>query len=251
MARSRRILVVTAVEAESEAVLAGRRPAVGAVQGLQVHRVLTPAGLLDVVCGGVGPVAAAVSAGCLLSQGYDLIVSAGIAGGFAAAEVGAVVVADAVVHADLGAETADGFVSMAELGWGAVRHPVDLALAAELSRRTGAVTGAVLSVSTVTGSRQRADQLLASHPDAVAEAMEGVGVCLAAARARVPFAELRAIANPVGPRHRESWRVSDALAALSAAFDRLLAEPLADPPVETESEADAESEAGAEAEADR
>jgi futalosine hydrolase len=56
--------------------------------------------------------------------------------------------------------------------------------------------------------------------------MEGVGVCLAAARAGVPFAELRTIANPVGPRHRESWRISDALTALSTAFDRLLAEPL-------------------------
>ncbi|MDQ1722293.1 MAG: futalosine hydrolase, partial [Pseudonocardiales bacterium] len=226
MSASKRILVVTAVAAERDAVLAGRQPAVGTVDGLQVHRALTAAGLLDVVCGGVGPVAAAVSTGCLLRQRYDLALSAGIGGGFAAAQVGAVVVADAVVHADLGAETAEGFVSMAELGWGAVRYPVDPVLAAELSRRTGAVTGAVLTVSTVTGSQQRAEQLLASHPDAVAEAMEGVGVCLAAARAGVRFGELRAIANPVGPRQRQSWRIEDALAALGAAFDRLLAEPL-------------------------
>jgi futalosine hydrolase len=179
-----------------------------------------------VVCGGVGPVAAAVSTGRLPLDAYSVAVSAGIGGGFPAAEVGAVVVADTVVHADLGAETAEGFVSMTELGWGAVRHPVDPGWAATLSRRTGAVTGAVLTVSTVTGSQQRADQLLASHPDAVAEGMEGIGVCLAAAQAGVPFAELRTIANPVGPRRRESWRISDALAALSAAFDQLLAEPL-------------------------
>lgn len=223
---SARILVVTAVAAERDAVLAGRDQATGTVAGLQVHRALTPAGLLDVVCGGVGPVAAAVSTGCLLRQGYSLAVSAGIGGGFPAAEVGAVAVADAVVHADLGAETADGFLSMADLGWGAVRYPVDLGWAAALSHRTGAIRGAVLTVSTVTGSQQRADRLLTSHPDAVAEGMEGVGVCLAAARAGVPFAELRAIANPVGPRHRESWRIPDALAALGAAFDRLLAEPL-------------------------
>lgn len=228
MSASLRILVVTAVEAERDAVLAGLavQPAVGAVHGLQVHRALTSAGLLDVVCGGVGPVAAAVSTGCLLGQPYDLVVSAGLGGGFPAAALGTVVVAEAVVHADLGAETAEGFVSMADLGWGAVRHPVPAGLAAELSRRTGAVTGAVLSVSTVTGSRRRAEQLLACHPDAVAEAMEGVGVCLAAGRAGVPFAELRAISNPVGPRDRESWQIPEALAALSAAFVRLLAEPL-------------------------
>lgn len=228
MSPSLRILVVTAVEAERDAVLAGLagQPAVGAVHGLPVHRALTAAGLLDVVSGGVGPVAAAVSTGCLLRQPYDLVVSAGLAGGFAAAAVGAVVVADAVVHADLGAETAEGFVSMADLGWGTVRHPVPPGLAAEFGRRTSAVTGAVLTVSTVTGSRQRADQLLARHPDAVAEAMEGVGVCLAAGRAGVPFAELRAISNPVGPRDRESWQIPDALAALGGAFERLLAEPL-------------------------
>ena len=228
MSTSLRILVVTAVEAERDAVLAGLtgQPAVGAVHGLRVHRALTGAGLLDVVSGGVGPVAAAVSTGCLLRQPYDLAVSAGLGGGFPAAPVGAVVVAGAVVHADLGAETADGFVSMADLGWGAVRHPVQAGLAAEVSRRTGAITGTVLSVSTVTGSQRRADQLLARHPDAVAEAMEGVGVCLAADRAGVPFVELRAISNPVGPRDRESWQIPDALAALGAAFDRLLAEPL-------------------------
>ena len=224
-----KILVVTAVAAERDAVLAGRHPVTGMVAGLQVHRTVTPAGLLDVVCGGVGPVAAAVSTSCVLEgnrRGYSLAVSAGIGGGFPAAGIGAVVVADTVVHADLGAETAEGFVSMAELGWGDVRYPVDPGWAAALSRRTGAVTGAVLTVSTVTGSRQRAEQLLASHPDAVAEGMEGVGVCLAARQVGVPFAELRTIANPVGPRHRESWRISDALTALSAAFDRLLTEPL-------------------------
>jgi futalosine hydrolase len=107
-----------------------------------------------------------------------------------------------------------------------VRHHLDPTLAAEFGRRTGGVTGAVLSVSTVTGTQSRAERLLAGHPDAVAEAMEGIGGYLAASRAGVPFAELRAIANPVGPRHREAWRISDALAALTAAFDQLLAEPL-------------------------
>ncbi len=230
MAAATSVLVVTAVAAERDAVLggilAGRPAAIGMVQGIEVHRALTVAGLLDVVCGGVGPVAAAVTAARVLYRRYDLAMSAGIGGGFPAAEVGAVVVADAVVHADLGAETAGGFVSMADLGWGPVRYPVPAGLVAELSHRTGAVTGAVLTVSTVTGSRQRADQLLAWYPDAVAEAMEGAGVCQAAAQAGVPFAELRTIANPVGPRQRESWRIGDALAALGIAFGRLLAEPL-------------------------
>jgi futalosine hydrolase len=221
-----RILVVTAVAAERDAVLAGRSPAIGMVAGLEVHRAMTAAGLVDVVCGGIGPVAAAVTAGCVLRQSYDLAISAGIAGGFPAAELGAVVVADTVIHADLGAETADGFVSMAELGWGPLRFATHPELAAEFAARTQAIAGSVLTVSTVTGTQRRADQLLAEHPDAVAEAMEGVGVYLAASRAGVPFAEVRTIANPVGPRDRAGWRIGDALAALTDAAGRLFAEPL-------------------------
>lgn len=223
-----RLLVVTAAPAELTAVLGARSSAMGSVNGLPVHRTATPAGLLDVACGGVGPVAAALSSAALLAgTGYDLVLSAGVAGGFAPIEAGSVVVADAVVHADLGAETADGgFSSLAELGWGPVHFEVDPVLAAELARRTSAATGTVLSVTTVTGTQARADRLRTAYPDALAEAMEGAGVCQAAARAGLPFGELRTISNRVGPRQRESWRIGEALAALTAAFDRLLAEPL-------------------------
>lgn len=221
-----RLLVVTAAAAERDAVLSGRSPAIGMLEGLEVHRTVTAAGLVDVVCGGVGPVAAAVATGCALRNGYDAVIAAGIAGGFPAAEVGGVVVADTVLHADLGAETADGFASMAELGWGPVRFDTDRELAAELTHRAGARAGSILTVSTVTGTQHRADQLHAAHPDALAEAMEGVGIYQAAAWSGVPFAELRTISNRVGPRDRSAWRIPEALAALTAAFTELLSAPL-------------------------
>lgn len=41
--------------------------------------------------------------------------------------------------------------------------------------------------------------MLAAHPGALAEAMEGFGVAEAAARAEVPVLELRAVSNAVGP----------------------------------------------------
>jgi futalosine hydrolase len=47
--------------------------------------------------------------------------------------------------------------------------------------------------------------------------MEGYGVGCAAAGAGVAFAELRTISNPVGPRDRAGWRITEALAALTAA----------------------------------
>jgi futalosine hydrolase len=221
-----RLLIVTAAAAERDAVVAGRFPAIGMVDGLEVHRCMTAAGLVDVVAGGIGPVAATVATCCALRNGYDLVLAAGVAGGFPAVEVGGVAVADTVVHGDLGAETPDGFTSMADLGWGPVRFEVEQPLAYEVARRCGGVLGAVLTVSTVTGSQARAEELHAAHPDAIAEAMEGIGVYLAATRAGVPFAELRTISNRVGPRNRDDWRIRDALAALTGAFDALLAAPL-------------------------
>ncbi|UQX89119.1 futalosine hydrolase [Jatrophihabitans telluris] len=221
-----RILIVTAVAAERDAVVDGRQAAIGMIDGLEIHRAITGAGMIDVLAAGVGAPAAAVATGCALRNDYDLVFSAGIAGGFPAAPVGSTAVAEAVVHADLGVRTPAAFQSMAELGWGPVRHRLDTLLVEQLSDRSGARIGEILTVSTVTGSAERAAELLTSHPAAVAEAMEGIGVYLAAARAELPFAELRAISNPVGPRDRDRWRMADALTALTAAFDAVLAAPL-------------------------
>ena len=89
---------------------------------------------------------------------------------------------------------------------------------------TGGSVGTVLTVSTVTGSTARADELRARHPRALAEAMEGFGVAEAAGAHGVPALEIRAVSNPVGPRDRAAWRIGDALAALTGAFGKL--EPL-------------------------
>jgi futalosine hydrolase len=150
------------------------------------------------------------------------VICAGIAGGFQpAAPVGSLVVADAIVAADLGAETPEGFVPVTELGFGTVCHLPPPALAHAVATATGARPGTVLTVSTVTGTATRAAELTARHPDALAEAMEGFGVAEAAAAHGVPVLELRAVSNPVGPRDRPSWRIPQALTTLTTAFTSL------------------------------
>ncbi|WP_327679869.1 futalosine hydrolase [Kitasatospora sp. NBC_00458] len=252
-----RLLVVVAVPAEAAAVLrgltatapdtaAGPAPAAGGVPwpGGAPDRVEHPSGVtVDVLAGGVGPAAAAAAAAtALTATRYDLVISAGIAGGFAPqAPVGATVIAEHIVAADLGAETPEGFADVTELGFGTVRHtpaPAAVALVAEALGSTGApgttgptapgaaapatvLTGTVLTVSTVTGSAGRAAALAARHPRVAAEAMEGFGVAEAAARHGVPVFELRTVSNPVGPRDRAAWRIGDALAALERAFAAL------------------------------
>ena len=203
---SLRVLVATAVPAERDA----------------VARAFTNDSWVDVIAAGVGPAAAAAAtATALAGTPYALVVSAGIAGGFQPeAPVGSLVIADEITAADLGAETPDGFVPVTELGFGTVTHRPPSALVRDLAAATGAATGAVLTVSTVTGTAARAAELRARHPRALAEAMEGFGVAEAAAAHGIPVLELRAVSNPVGPRDRAAWRIGDALAALTEGFGK-------------------------------
>ena len=166
--------------------------------------------------------AVALTAAALDGRPYELVVSAGIGGGFAPhAPLGSLVVADAITAADLGAETADGFLPVTELGFGTVTHHPPAALTEAAAAASGARTGTVLTVSTVTGTAARADALRARHPRALAEGMEGFGVAEAAAAQGVPVLEVRAVSNPVGPRDRAAWRIGDALTALTEGFGKL------------------------------
>ncbi|MEU4350175.1 futalosine hydrolase [Streptomyces sp. NPDC023838] len=200
-----RVLVVTAVPVERDAVTKA-----------------CPAGL-DVLVGGVGPAAAAAATATALARGpYDLVVSAGIGGGFpSVAPVGSLVVASRIVAADLGADTPDGYMDVEALGFGRCAHLPPRRLARALADTTGAAYGPVLTVSTVTGTAARAAELAARHPGAAAEAMEGFGVAEAAAQQGVPVLEVRAVSNAVGPRDRSAWRIGDALGALTDAFGKL------------------------------
>ncbi|WP_174855978.1 futalosine hydrolase [Streptomyces hyaluromycini] len=224
-----RVLVATAVPAERDAVaraFPGGTTEVRLPGSALLHR--TRAGY-DLLAAGVGPApaaagtATALTAAALDGRPYALVVSAGIAGGFQPmAPVGSLVVADEITVADLGAETADGFLPVTELGFGTVSHRPPNSLVRVTAQAVGAHPGAVLTVSTVTGTAARAAELLARHPRALAEAMEGFGVAEAAAAHAVPVLEIRAVSNPVGPRDRAAWRIGDALAALTEAFGKLV-----------------------------
>ncbi|TCB99567.1 futalosine hydrolase [Micromonospora zingiberis] len=212
------LLVVTAVPAEAQAIQAGLADPTVAVVPV-----------------GVGPAVAGAATARLLAlaeaagRPYRAVVSAGVAGGFAdRVAVGGIVLGTRAVAADLGAESPEGFIPIDELGMppellgGGPAVPADPGLLAALSTALPAATvGPVLTVNTVTGTEASTEALRRRHPDAVAEAMEGYGVAVAARHAGLPFAELRTISNPIGPRDRDAWRLRDALAALTTAATAL------------------------------
>lgn len=212
-AGTRRVLIVTAVAAEQDAVLRG-------LQGSD---------RFHVIAAGAGTAAAAAGTAAALAAGsYGCVISAGIGGGFpGVAPLGSLVVASEMIAADLGAETPEGFRSAAELGFGSVSVPADRGTVQAVSAALAAAgltvsTGTVLTVSTATGTAETAAALIARHPGAVAEAMEGHGVAVAAEALGLPVLELRAISNPVGPRDRAAWKIGDAMEALTAAAAILL-----------------------------
>lgn len=256
-----RVLVATAVPAERDAVARAfpGTPAEHPLPGGFVVHVLPPeAGpepgapaasvpAVHVLAAGVGPAAAAagtataLTAAALAGRPYDLVLSAGIGGGFApAAPLGALALSDAIVAADLGAqgaEGAEGFVPVSGLGFGTETHEVPGAWVRSLTRALTTepgpafadaphapltvVTGTALTVSTVTGTAARAAELRMRYPHAVSEGMEGFGVAEAAVAHGITVVELRAVSNAVGPRDRAAWRIGEALAVLTRGFEAL------------------------------
>jgi futalosine hydrolase len=214
-----RILVVTAVQAELDAAL-------GELGHTGPGRVGAPAGVTG-LAGGVGPVAAAVStAMALATDDYDLVVSAGLAGGLAGrAPIGSVVVAETARWADLGAATDEGFVDLTGLGLagGDVLAASGGRWVSDTLSAAGvpALTGEILTLSTMTGTDRRGAELAAVHPTALAEAMEGYGVAWAASAAGIRWAELRTVSNLVGRRDRSAWQIPAAFAALGRAVAAL------------------------------
>ena len=214
---ARRILIITAVEAERAAFERG-------LSGLPEE--LRAA--CSVSTGGVGAAAVAAATAAALTRAqcegapYDVVVSAGIGGAFPkSARVGDVLVAERIIAADLGADSPEGFLSVEELGFGTAAYPALQLEQLKPESEAGSplefelVRGDLLTVNTVTGTAERAAWLRERHPGAIGEAMEGYGVAAAAARFGLPVAEVRAVSNLVGPRDRSAWRIGEALAALT------------------------------------
>lgn len=205
-------LVVTAVDAEKAAIERG----LSQVQGQQREGCG-----FKIIAAGVGPAcAAAATAAELAASRYDIVISAGIAGGFPGqAPIGSVAIADTIIAADLGIETAEGFRSLEEMSLGYSRIQASVERTSGLVQRLRSAgltvaTGPILTVSTATGTTATASAHRALVPNALAEAMEGFGAAVAAGQFRLPIIEVRTISNAVGPRDRSAWRIEEALASL-------------------------------------
>lgn len=197
-----KLLIVTAVSAEADAVRRGL------------------SGDHDVVAVGVGPAAAAAGTARILAGNghYDGVVNAGVAGGLAGrVGIGDTVVATESISAELGVALHDRFQPLDELGFGGNSVACDPALAA----RVAGARGVILTLATITGTPELAASLAERYPGALAEAMEGFGVATAARQAGLPFVEIRTVSNSVGDRDVAGWDWDAGFDALAVAAEAL------------------------------
>lgn len=210
-----RLLIVTSKDYEARAILREFTVSHSRVGPYLAASSSSEAASFTVIAGGPGSLAAATATATALAldSPYDLVVSAGIGGGYRGrAEIGNLVVATDMVAAE------------PRMPQGDVYHvKCSDSFVGEARKRLDPVVGTILTVWTATGSESAAEELMQRHPGAVAEALEGAGVATAAKLFGIHVAEIRSISNLVGRWDKTLWDKPVALESLSAAFAALLA----------------------------
>ena len=198
-----RVLVVTSVAAEAEAVGSVEAELIVSGIGRTNAAAATAEALVRAECGG---------------DRFEAVLCAGVAGALPGGglAIGDLVVASRCAYVEEGMVTPGGFGDMEAMGFrlgdfaGNV-VPVD----ERLLRRLRALfrAGPVATVATCSGTDAAAAEVV-RRSGAVAEAMEGAAVVHAARRLGVPAIELRAISNTTGDREDQVWDLPGALSAL-------------------------------------
>ena len=208
-----RVLVVTSVAAEAEAVGSVEAEVIVSGIGRTNAAAATAEALVRTQCGDDDP--------------FDVVLCAGVAGALPGGglSMGDLVVASRCAYLEEGIVTPKGFCDMEGLGFrlgdfaGNV-VPVDKRLLRRLRELFRA--GPVATVATCSGTDEAAAEVV-RRSGAVAEAMEGAAVVHAARRLGVRAIELRAISNTTGDRPRQAWDLPGALSALGDAVPKAVA----------------------------
>lgn len=202
---ARRILIVTAVQAEADAIA-------------------RPKGSFIVV-GGIGRTNAAVATTtAILENGpFSWVINAGVAGSLpnSGLQLGDAIVANKCVYVEEGLLTPTGFQDIATMGFSLGKFdgndvPVDTWMLKQLSG-IGHV-GSVATVATCSGTNEQA-QLVQERTGCLCEGMEGAAVVHAALLVNAPAIEIRVISNTTGDRDSQEWDLPLALKNLGETIE--------------------------------
>lgn len=184
---------------------------------------------MDVLCTGVGKSNGAGATGRFLDPlVHRGVLSVGIAGALPGSGLGLcdALIATRSVFGDEGIGTDTGFISMSDAGFGpfpdgTMGRDHDWSLVQTLAPLCVG-SGVIVCVSRCSGSDAHADAVVA-RTGAIAEAMEGAAVSLAASRVSpsILTGEIRVISNTTGDRSRQRWALDAALDALGVVLGRV------------------------------
>lgn len=220
------ILVIAAVEPEIRAVLdrlddrslrvtGGRSVWTGKVGNIAVSVVVTNPGIVNTV--------QAMTA-CIEYRKPRFIIQTGCGGGFGelGLKVGDIAVATKETDAQLGIDTGKNSAILQKIPfpvltaegrsfeeeYGLDPHIAETAYIclkkSFFQEEIGIFKGPFITVSTVTGSKKRADSLFKVFSPCI-ESMEGSGAAFLSFYYRIPFTEIRCVSNLVGKRDLSKW----------------------------------------------
>ncbi|RYD53050.1 MAG: futalosine hydrolase [Sphingobacteriales bacterium] len=163
----------------------------------------------------------------LLSDTYDAVILAGIAGSFDRSLVlGTVVQVTGDRFGDLGVEDNGQFIDLVQLGFATADKLVpetivpDMALP-DLPKRNA------ITVHTATGTTATAAHRLHTYGP-VLETMEGAAIHYVCRQLQMPLLHLRAVSNYAEARNRPAWNIGGALKNLNEVLKELLLSRKAD-----------------------
>jgi futalosine hydrolase len=185
--------------------------------------------LCDVLISGVGQLQSAVhiTARLAASPGYDVVIQAGLAGSFSD-RFGkcSVVSVHEEVLADFGAESDSGFLDISDMGLLAPDQPpfVDALLKNPHQELLARIELPCVRSATVnrTLSDPRSIGWVEGRYKPEVVNMEGAALFHACLTCGVPFLEIRAISDRVGPRNKSTWDIPGAVAALNISLREVL-----------------------------
>lgn len=224
----RKLLLVTATAFEVQPTLARLGCVERGTHGVGVAGTRIETEECDVLISGVGQLQSAVHLmACLGACQYEAVVQAGLGGSFSPQypKCSVVTVSEEVL-ADFGAESDSGFLDIVDMGLLPSEQPPFTAGVLKNPHQDLLSRSALPCVRSATVNRTLSDPRSVGwiqgrySPDVVN--MEGAALFHACLTVGVPFLELRAISDLVGPRDKASWDIPGAVKALNEQLIRVL-----------------------------
>jgi len=222
-------LLVTATAFEVQPTLVAHGLVTTGLSGLGVAGTFVQGERFDCLVTGVGQLQCAAHLSAVLARTrYRAVIQAGLAGSFVSdhPKLSVVCVAEEVL-ADLGAESNGTYLDLIEMGLLQGNHApfVNGALHANeggLFDHCSLPRVRSVTVNRTLGDRRSIAWIEGRYSADIVN-MEGAALFYVCLLAGVPFLELRAVSDMVGPRDKAQWDIPGAIAGLNAELGRVLA----------------------------